>query len=103
MFAYRSPLPVHSAIVSLLVAGWFYTFGIMGHVSSRTATEKSRSTYNIQITPVSTNVRSRDNGTSTSSQIKDTTVFDLSGVQYFIQGSPEVITCAIYTSIYSNY
>jgi hypothetical protein len=103
MFAYRSSLPVHSVIVFLLVAGWIYTFGIMGHFGSRTATEKSWSTYNIRITPVSTYVRSRDNDTSTTPQIKATTVFGLSGIQYFIQGFPEVTTCAIYTTIYSNY
>lgn len=57
------------------------------------ATEKS---YNIQITPVSINTQSRDNGTTTLPRIKATTVFELSGVQYYIQYFPNVI------SVYCN-
>ncbi|KFZ07187.1 hypothetical protein V501_06686 [Pseudogymnoascus sp. VKM F-4519 (FW-2642)] len=56
----------------------------------KNAAEKSRSAYNIQITPATISAQIRDNDASTIPWIKATTVLDLSGRQYFIQDSPKL-------------
>lgn len=89
-------------MVFLLLAVWIY-IGITGLTGSRNAAEKSRSAYNIQINSATISAPIRDNDASTLPQIKATTVLDLSGRQYFIQDSPNVITHGAYTAIYSDY
>ncbi|OBT81612.1 hypothetical protein VE02_09368 [Pseudogymnoascus sp. 03VT05] len=74
-------------MVFLLVAIWLYCFSITGLTGSR---DKSRSAYNVQITPATISVQIRDNGVPTLPRIKATTVLDLSGRQYFIQDSPDL-------------
>ncbi|KFZ25017.1 hypothetical protein V502_00509 [Pseudogymnoascus sp. VKM F-4520 (FW-2644)] len=78
MFCYRSPL----VLIFLLVAS------CLSILCTEIATNKSA--HSIQITPVRINPQIRDNGTSTLPGIKATSVLELSGVQYFIQDSPDL-------------
>lgn len=83
---------------------FFFLRWVIAYILATTsgiATEKSWSAYNIQITPVSINTQSRDNGTSTLPHIKSTIVFDLFGVEYFIRPFPDVINA--YPAIFSNH